>query len=119
IDVNQALQQVSNEHVVSDVMQLIEGGKEALQELTTFITELPTLDKSYVNTKEDVEWGPALTRPRKSICDGLNYKKHADETNAAYPEIPIILNIFDTALTGHQCNITVLSTTERLDHDVD
>lgn len=119
IDVNQALQQVSNEHVVSDVMQLIEGGKEALQELTTFITELPTLDKSYVKTKEEVEWGPALTRPRKIICVGLNYKKHADETKAAYPEFPIIFNKFDNALTGHQSNITVPRTTERLDHEVE
>src|SRR5699024_5361154 len=119
IDVNQALQQVSNEHVVYDVMQLREGGKEALQELTTFITELATLDKSYVKTKEEVEWGPALTRPRKIICVGLNYKKHADETKAAYPEFPIIFNKFDNALTGHQSNITVPRTTKRLDHEVE
>src|SRR5699024_1940563 len=99
--------------------QLIESRKEALQELTTFITELPTLDKSYVKTKEEVEWGPALTRPRKIICVGLNYKKHADETKAAYPEIPIIFNKFDNALTGHQSNIAVPCTTERLDHEVE
>lgn len=119
IDINEALQYVPTDNVATDVMQLVEGGEEALQVLTSFISDLPKSQVSYVKTEQEVEWGPALTRPRKIICVGLNYKKHADETKAAYPEIPIIFNKFDNALTGHQSNITVPRTTERLDHEVE
>src|SRR5699024_7278732 len=69
--------------------------------------------------EKDVAWGPAVSRPRKIICVGLNYRRHADETKAKYPEIPIIFNKFDNALTGHLTGIKVPRTTERLDHEVE
>ena len=42
--------------------------------------------------------GLAVTRPSKIICVGLNYRKHADETGAKYPEVPILFNKFKTRL---------------------
>lgn len=119
INVNEALQHTPNEDVATDVMELIEGGEEALQVLTSYITDLVKSNVPYVKAEQNIEWGPALTRPRKIICVGLNYKKHADETKATYPEIPIIFNKFDNALTGHLSNIAVPRTTERLDHEVE
>lgn len=119
INVNEALRQVPNETVATDVMELIEGGEDALQMLDSYITDLPKSNVPYMKNEQEVEWGPAVTRPRKIICVGLNYQKHADETKAAYPEIPIIFNKFDNALTGHLSNIAVPRTTERLDHEVE
>ena len=44
----------------------------------------------------------ASRAPNKIICVGLNYRKHAEETNAPIPEFPILFNKFNNTLTGHQ-----------------
>ena len=63
--------------------------------------------------------GACVTRPSKIICVGLNYRKHADETGAKYPEVPILFNKFQNALAGHKQNIAVPSVTEKLDYEVE
>lgn len=119
IDVHAAIKKHPNDQVYSNIMAIVNGGEQALKALENFINKLPKNDQSYVIDEKDVQWGPAITRPRKIICVGLNYKKHADETKAKYPEIPIIFNKFDNALTGHLSEIAVPRTTERLDHEVE
>jgi 2-keto-4-pentenoate hydratase/2-oxohepta-3-ene-1,7-dioic acid hydratase in catechol pathway len=44
--------------------------------------------------------GPAITRPSKIVCIGLNYADHAKETNAKIPEEPVIFFKATTALAG-------------------
>jgi len=44
--------------------------------------------------------GPAITRPSKIVCIGLNYADHARETNAKIPEEPVIFFKATTALAG-------------------
>src|SRR5690606_33440597 len=72
----------------------------------------------FVNDDE-ITWGPCVTRPHKIICVGLNYRKHADETNAPYPEVPILFNKFDNTLTGHKDEIRVPKVTKKLDYEVE
>lgn len=118
IDVAAALETSPSANIATDIMELIEGGNEALVQLQTYIEQLPT-DGTYLLNEDDMEWAPAVTRPKKIICVGLNYKKHADETKAPYPKIPILFNKFENALTGHLSEIAVPRTTERLDHEVE
>ena len=44
--------------------------------------------------------GPAITRPSKIVCIGLNYADHARETNAKIPEEPVTFFKATTALAG-------------------
>lgn len=118
IDVAEALAVSPTENIATDIMELIEGADEALQRLQKFIDGL-TIDEKYLLDEANVQWEPAVTRPKKIICVGLNYKKHADETKSPYPEIPILFNKFENALTGHLSEIVVPRTTERLDHEVE
>jgi 2-keto-4-pentenoate hydratase/2-oxohepta-3-ene-1,7-dioic acid hydratase in catechol pathway len=46
-------------------------------------------------------FGPCVTNPEKIICVGLNYRKHAAETNNPVPKQPILFNKFNTALNHH------------------
>jgi len=119
IDVAAALELFPEAGVATDMMDLIEGGDEAVRRLQQFIQSLDEKGAGFVKQEEDIKWGPAVTRPSKIICVGLNYKKHADETKASYPEIPILFNKFANALTGHLSEIAVPRTTERLDHEVE
>jgi 2-keto-4-pentenoate hydratase/2-oxohepta-3-ene-1,7-dioic acid hydratase in catechol pathway len=101
-------------------MNVIAGGTEAISILEDYIANLPTVDKTnYLKNEEEIEWGPCVTQPNKIICVGLNYRKHADETNSPYPEVPILFNKFNNALTGHKCEIAVPKVTQRLDYEVE
>jgi len=44
--------------------------------------------------------GPAIARPSKLVCIGLNYRDHARETGAALPKEPIIFLKASSAVAG-------------------
>lgn len=119
IDVQAALKAFPHPGIVESITDLINGGDEARVLLNEYIESLNTKTADFLLDEHDIKYGPAVTRPRKIICVGLNYRKHADETKSAYPKNPIIFNKFDNALTGHLSEVAVPRTTERLDYEVE
>lgn len=118
IDLEAAISEKPNEQVQTNIMEVIAGGKEAISIIEEYIKALPT-EESYIKNEEEIQWGPCVTQPNKIICVGLNYRKHADETNAPYPEVPILFNKFNNTLTGHKCEIAMPKVTEQLDYEVE
>src|SRR5699024_11974651 len=80
-----SLQAVPEAGLTADIMDVISSGKEGLEKLESYIKRLDLTDADFLLDEKDVAWGPAVSRPRKIICVGLNYRKHADETKAKYP----------------------------------
>ncbi|MBW7457391.1 fumarylacetoacetate hydrolase family protein [Paenibacillus sepulcri] len=120
IDVEQAFMQVpAGTDTPANVMQVIEGGDQAVAALQKYISELPAADATYLLNEDDIEWGPCVTEPNKIICIGLNYRKHAEETNAKIPEFPILFNKFNNTLTGHGRDIAVPKVTQKLDYEAE
>ena len=119
IDVAKALAVKPKKGIATNMMELIENEESAFANLQAYVKEIEQDDADYMLNESDIIWEAAITRPRKIICVGLNYRKHADETKAPYPEIPILFNKFDNALTGHLQEIQVPRTTKRLDHEVE
>jgi 2-keto-4-pentenoate hydratase/2-oxohepta-3-ene-1,7-dioic acid hydratase in catechol pathway len=119
VDVKAAAAVKSQENIPTDVMSVIQGGQEKVYQLMTFIQELDLNDSDYVLNENYLEWGPCVTNPGKIICVGLNYRKHADETNAPYPEVPILFSKFNNTLTGHKKDIAVPKITNKLDYEVE
>ncbi|PLS04894.1 fumarylacetoacetate hydrolase family protein [Neobacillus cucumis] len=107
-----------DKEVPASVMDVIRGGTKSIENLRNFIDEVKDLS-SYLVNENEILWGPCVTEPNKIICVGLNYRKHADETNAPYPEVPILFNKFNNTLTGHQCDIAVPRVTDKLDYEVE
>lgn len=118
VDVEAALVAHPAQGVATDVMDVIEGGQAAVAALTAYVESLPETG-DFRLAEESLVWGPSVTRPNKIICVGLNYRKHADETNAPYPEYPILFNKFNNTLTGHQHPVAVPKVTEKLDYEVE
>ncbi|WP_088102824.1 fumarylacetoacetate hydrolase family protein [Halalkalibacter urbisdiaboli] len=118
IDIQAALTVSPNPDIPTNVMDAIKGGEVAVSAIEAYITTLAN-DASYLLNEEAIQWGPSVTEPNKIICVGLNYRKHADETNAPYPEVPILFNKFNNTLTGHNCDIAVPNVTEKLDYEVE
>jgi 2-keto-4-pentenoate hydratase/2-oxohepta-3-ene-1,7-dioic acid hydratase in catechol pathway len=57
--------------------------------------------------EDKAKFGPCVTSPEKIVCIGLNYRKHAAETNNPVPKMPILFNKFNTALNNHGGTIGV------------
>lgn len=117
LDVSKALESHPDANIPSDVMTVIEQGDPAVSALRTWAAELK--DGDFYLNEDELEWGPSVTAPNKIICVGLNYRKHADETNAPYPEVPILFNKFNNTLTSHQAEIAVPKVTDELDYEVE
>jgi len=63
--------------------------------------------------------GPAITRPSKIVCIGLNYADHARETNAKIPEEPVIFFKATTALAGPNDDLPLPRGSAKTDWEVE
>ncbi|WP_226528980.1 fumarylacetoacetate hydrolase family protein [Metabacillus niabensis] len=84
---------------------LNQSNVEALQALV--IGALEHSEESIFLDEKEITYGPAVPKPGKIICVGLNYKKHAEESNMPLPEYPILFNKFDNTISAHHDTISL------------
>lgn len=122
LDVAQAVQQLSPAFAVpTTVTEAIQGGAaatEALHQLVHLALESSDRQTLILN-EQTLNYGPCVTEPGKIICVGLNYRKHAEETNAAIPQYPILFNKFNNTLTGHGHDIALPRVTKEVDYEAE
>lgn len=61
--------------------------------------------KAAFHKEDSLEFGPLVMHPEKIVCIGLNYRKHAKETNQPVPKKPILFNKFNNSLNAHNGKI--------------
>lgn len=89
---------------------------DGLNRLATFIEE----NKDNLSLVADSErLGSPVGRPSKIVCIGLNYAKHAKETNAPIPAEPILFFKSTTALVGPNDDITIPKNSVKTDWEVE
>ena len=69
--------------------------------------------------EENTRLAPAVARPSKIVCIGLNYADHAKESNAAIPEQPIIFFKATSALCGPNDDVIIPKNAKKLDWEVE
>ena len=69
--------------------------------------------------REGVRIGCPVANPSKILCIGLNYAKHAKETNAAIPKEPILFMKSTTAITGPNDHIMIPKNSVKTDWEVE
>ncbi|MDF2669850.1 MAG: 5-carboxymethyl-2-hydroxymuconate isomerase [Paenibacillus sp.] len=121
LNITKALAVLPNQDVPQTTHQVIEGGSASLQALQAYVDQaLTAADKaSFIEQESDIAYGPSVPHPSKIICVGLNYRRHAEETNAKIPTSPILFNKFDNTLTGHQCDVPIPRTSSKVDYEVE
>jgi 2-keto-4-pentenoate hydratase/2-oxohepta-3-ene-1,7-dioic acid hydratase in catechol pathway len=123
LDVNAALAAVPSEAAIpTTVHEVIDGGEKAVEALAQYVNQAITQkgDKpSYLLEESALTIGPCVTHPNKIICVGLNYRKHAEETNAKIPEYPILFNKFNNTLTGHNHEIPLPKVSQKVDYEAE
>ncbi|AIQ47180.1 5-carboxymethyl-2-hydroxymuconate isomerase [Paenibacillus sp. FSL R7-0273] len=104
-----------------DIHQAISGGDTVLDKLLTltdFVTGKP--DNSHLLLDENgLTFGPAVNRPGKILCVGLNYRKHAEETGSAIPQTPILFSKFSNALAGHLEDVPLPAVSQQVDYEAE
>jgi 2,4-diketo-3-deoxy-L-fuconate hydrolase len=68
---------------------------------------------------DQVRLGPAIARPSKIICVGLNYKDHAAESKMAVPAEPILFFKATTSLCGPNDDLIIPKNSQKTDWEVE
>ena len=94
--------QASAPRVTDDVIQ---GGDQGLGALVA--RALATGPAELFADESRIEFAGAILRPQKIVCVGLNYARHARETNNPIPKLPILFNKFNNTLNTHKGAVRV------------
>jgi 2-keto-4-pentenoate hydratase/2-oxohepta-3-ene-1,7-dioic acid hydratase in catechol pathway len=76
--------------------------------------------RSVLVSESRARFAPAVPRPGKIICVGLNYRQHAQETGNPIPPVPILFNKYNNALVGHRGKVRLPSkVSTQFDYEVE
>lgn len=64
-------------------------------------------------------FGPAVHRPGKLICIGLNYKKHAEESGMLVPKEPVIFFKASSSIVGPNDDVIIPKNSKKTDWEVE
>ena len=67
----------------------------------------------------DTRWGACIARPGKTICIGLNYRKHAAESGSEVPKEPMIFMKATNSVVGPYDNILIPRGSKETDWEVE
>jgi 2-keto-4-pentenoate hydratase/2-oxohepta-3-ene-1,7-dioic acid hydratase in catechol pathway len=101
LDVRRASEQLRITAPVT-IDEAIRHGDAGLSDLARAAT-----DRALWLDEAAVRFGPSVTNPQKIVCVGLNYAKHARETNNPIPKLPILFNKFNNTLNSHMGTVKV------------
>jgi 2-keto-4-pentenoate hydratase/2-oxohepta-3-ene-1,7-dioic acid hydratase in catechol pathway len=96
------------------------AGQGDLAGLERLIEKAGGSPERYFIAEDKAKFGPCVTAPEKIVCIGLNYRKHAAETNNPVPKQPILFNKYNTALNCCGGEIAVSKEkAERFDYEAE
>ena len=90
-----------------------------LQKAVEKIIENHDFPMEFIVEESTLTLAPVLQRPSKIICVGLNYKKHAEESNMAIPEFPVLFNKFNNSLAAHNEEISLPEDSKENDYEAE
>ncbi|MEI7027418.1 fumarylacetoacetate hydrolase family protein [Paenibacillus sp. y28] len=120
LDIAAAAQAFPGSAVPLNVMDVIAQGAPAQSALLALADKALTAgEQSLFLAEEGLDYAPCVTEPKKMICVGLNYRKHAEETNAPIPSYPILFNKFHNTLTGHGKDVPLPKVSQEVDYEAE
>lgn len=107
-------------YLFTTVEKVIEIGSEALGKLADLCDKaLEEGQQGRFLDEETLDLAPCVPDPGKIVCVGLNYRKHAEESNMAIPETPILFNKYNNTLVGHGDDIPLPDDSEQVDYEAE
>lgn len=93
-------------------------GLDAIPTLETFIATLPDAG-AWLLDEASLIYGPCVPTPQKILCVGLNYRRHAAESGAKVPDVPVFFSKFNNALAAHGETIPIPRGVVEIDYEVE
>jgi 2-keto-4-pentenoate hydratase/2-oxohepta-3-ene-1,7-dioic acid hydratase in catechol pathway len=96
-------------------------GSASIDSLNRMFDQAESEDSANVQYYEasEVNFAHSVPTGKKIICVGLNYKKHADESNMELPKVPLLFSKFDNTLTGNDAVVIKPDDTEQMDFEAE
>ncbi|MBB6670782.1 fumarylacetoacetate hydrolase family protein [Cohnella nanjingensis] len=80
--------------------EALRKGGEAIDAVRRLWEATPKHRVAYV-PEDGILYGPCNPQPGKIVCVGLNYRRHAEETNSPIPEYPVLFSKFENTIAAH------------------
>jgi 2-keto-4-pentenoate hydratase/2-oxohepta-3-ene-1,7-dioic acid hydratase in catechol pathway len=95
------------------VLEIVEGGPDALKRVKTAIETAPAFQLGSVKLMAPIP------RPPKIICIGLNYRDHAIESKLEIPTIPVVFSKYASSTIGAEEAIILPKNSEKPDYEAE
>lgn len=95
--------------------ELLADTDAGIQGLRTVVAEVDS-SGSFARDISEMQLGPAVNRPGKILCVGLNYRRHAVEANMPIPDEPVLFGAFANTVSAPGAEIRV-DGLEKLDYE--
>lgn len=123
LDVAAAADALGVSDVPTRIEAVISGGLRALEALRGLIAAVArkagTTPAPWLHREDGLHWGPAVPNPGKIVCIGLNYRRHAAESNMKIPETPVLFSKFGNAITANDAVIPLPPDGEQFDYEAE
>jgi 2-keto-4-pentenoate hydratase/2-oxohepta-3-ene-1,7-dioic acid hydratase in catechol pathway len=116
IDIPKTLSAFPEDQIPKTVEELVNEG--TIEKVAAYVARIEELGVEY-QQEEHLTFGPCVPAPGKIICVGLNYRKHAEESNMSIPESPILFNKFNNAISAHGDIILLPSNSSQVDYEAE
>jgi len=122
IDVAAALAALGWEAAVPATLEaVLAGGPAGRAALAAFVGRALEQGDSaaWLVAESGLHFGPCVANPEKIICAGLNYRRHAAESNTPVPETPVFFSKFNNAIAAHGEPVPLPANAEKYDYEVE
>jgi 2-keto-4-pentenoate hydratase/2-oxohepta-3-ene-1,7-dioic acid hydratase in catechol pathway len=96
-----------------DLSGIIGQGPEATSHFGDILANAPVM------AKDSYKLLPPIPKPDKIFCVGLNYRKHAEESNTPIPTYPVIFSRYHSSLVGEGDPLIRPTASDLLDYEVE
>jgi acylpyruvate hydrolase len=96
------------------MIEMLAGGAELHAAVAKALASSPA---SALLDPQAVSYLPAVPRPGKIICVGLNYADHSAESGFKQPDYPTLFGRFSTSLIGHGASMIRPNLSDQLDFE--
>jgi len=91
-----------------DAPTTIAGLADGAAKLQTLVDKA-TGGEPWLHDEASLTLGPCVSNPGKIICIGLNYAKHAAESNLPIPTHPVVFSKFNNTLAGNGEDVPLIA----------
>ncbi|MFO1080127.1 MAG: fumarylacetoacetate hydrolase family protein [Reyranellaceae bacterium] len=98
------------------VVEILAGGKKLQAEVAKACAKAKP---AALVSEKSAKYLPPIPNPGKILCIGLNYRKHAEETNNPIPAYPVVFTRFTTTLLPHRGKMPLPSHSSQLDWEAE